>query len=282
MPPFKCAKGCKTKRGVAAWHTAKSQCPYEQQANPAPVKTGPSSTTEGEVAATGPSVQTKGFDGSLPSSPADGSATATSPSPSGKPGALTFKDRVANTVASLNKGKETKAVAIEDLTWVVPKESVTRFFGVVFRFSEQVANMFNKFMGMDPVPTDIFRVNAADQVLLGEMMQAPITKLTKTLGFKTVESAVRWIDSLTGLSIFGLMFGNLVLFYASNLPKSTRYIKWKEKKNANAEKRKQEKLEAERKAYLADTERRRLNGDVSGVPTGPNVGKGPGPTLAGA
>ena len=241
MPPFKCTKGCKTKRGVPAWHSKKADCPYEAPPEAVPTPPMPEGT------------------GTTEEIPVSTTTTTTPAPPVNQEGsALTFKDRIANTLAK-KASNTTLAKPIEDMNWTLPKENVVKFFDVIFRFGEQILNMFNRYMGMAALPPDMMRINASDKILIGDMMQAPVTKFTKGLGFKTLESAVRWIDTLTGLSIFGLMVGNLILFYATNLPKAPKFVKWQERKKAAKKQAEEKKIQA----LSGGT-----NGAVPGVPAG--------------
>ena len=122
----------------------------------------------------------------------------------------------------------------QEFDWILPEEANARIWQAGLSFLRQTLNLFNRFMGMPPIPDELMRFGKADLDSINEAFRAPTSKLLYAAGFRTVESAVRFTLVFSGFSLFGLMIVQLGLFYWENLPKSERYLKWREKAQARA------------------------------------------------
>jgi hypothetical protein len=166
--------------------------------------------------------------------------------------------------------RETAAIAEgakprQEFDWILPEEANARLWQSALSFVRQTLNLFNRFMGMPPIPDDLMRFGKADLDSINEAFRAPTSKFLYTIGFRTVESAVRFTLVFSGFSLFGLMVVQLGMWYWEQLPKSERFLKWREKQRARALQFRERQLAERAAREQAAAERRAL---APGVPAG--------------
>lgn len=143
----------------------------------------------------------------------------------------------------------------QEFDWILPEEANARLWQAGLSFVRQSLNLFNRFMGMPPIPDTLMHFGKADLDSINEAFRAPTSKLLYTMGFRTVDSAVRFTLVFSGFSLFGLMVIQLGMFYWENLPKSERFAKWREKQKERALKFRDKQLQAAEERRLAAQQR---------------------------
>ena len=122
----------------------------------------------------------------------------------------------------------------QEFDWILPEEANARLWQSALSFVRQTLNLFNRFLGMPPIPDEIMRFGKADLDSINEAFRAPTSKFLYTVGFRTVDQAVRFTLVFSGFSLFGLMVVQVGMFYWENLPKAPKYLAWREKLKARA------------------------------------------------
>jgi hypothetical protein len=158
--------------------------------------------------------------------------------------------------------RETKAIATEvskpkqEFDWILPEEANARLWQSALSFVRQTLNLFNRFLGMPPIPDEIMRFGKSDLDSINEAFRAPTSKFLYSMGFRTVEQAVWFTLVFSGFSLFGLMVVQLGMWYWENLPKSEKFIAWRAKARDRAVAFRERAL-AERAARAAQREEQR-------------------------
>jgi hypothetical protein len=122
----------------------------------------------------------------------------------------------------------------QEFDWILPEEANARLWQAGLSFVRQTLNLLNRFLGMPPIPDEIMRFGKSDIDSINEAFRAPTSKFLYTMGFRTVESAVRFTLVFSGFSLFGLMVVQLGLWYWENLPKAPKFLAWREKMKLRA------------------------------------------------
>ena len=229
---------CSAEQGKRIWHRSLRLCPIKGRVRskaaielqPLPPQAGPA-PPEGVAK---PIDETKGAPG--PAKPPE------------KSGLVKFLTRATEPIRQ--DGPKPR----QEFDWTLPEEANARLWTSALSFARQCLNLLNKFLGMPPLPDDLLRFGKADIDSINEAFRTPTSKLLYTMGFRTVEQAVRFTLVFSGFSLFGLMLVQLGLFYAENLPKATKLQAWREKiQKRTAEFR--ARTEAERAARAAANNR---------------------------
>jgi hypothetical protein len=117
----------------------------------------------------------------------------------------------------------------QEFDWILPEEANARLWQAGLAFVRQTLNLFNKMIGIPPIPHEIMSFGKSDLDSINEALRAPTSKMLYTMGFRTVDQAVRFTMVFSGASLFGLMFVQIGLFYWEQVPKSQKFMEWRAK-----------------------------------------------------
>jgi len=157
--------------------------------------------------------------------------------------------------------RETEAIRTDvskprqEFDWILPEEANARLWQAGLSFIRQSLNLFNRFLGMPPIPDEIMKFGKADLDSINEAFRAPTSKLLYTMGFRTVESAVRFTLVFSGFSLFGLMVIQLGMWYWQELPKAPKFVAWREKQKEKAVRFRDRQLQVAEERRLAAQQR---------------------------
>lgn len=185
--------------------------------------------------------------------PGAGTAPA-APKPEGKAkrkfGWLTRKstrdgaDAVARGAAAAQAAKP-----VEEFDWELSDEVHGRLWIAGVGFVKSILNLINvQLLGIPELPSELLRLGKSDIDALNDGFKGATSKFLYDRGFRTLESATRFVNSFTMVSTFGLQGIQVAIWYIKNVPNSPKVKAWREK---------QRQIIAERRAANARQARER-------------------------
>ena len=160
-----------------------------------------------------------------PSSPPSSPKTE-SPEPTGTPGEkldvtpsppkteggetekLTFAQRVVAKVRQTS-ATVTPIEPIDD--WELPEAKVADFVQGVMNLIREAVQFIDRVLAVDPIDGGMFQLNPAERMNAGMILQRPVTKALKSMGYKSVEEASMFIDAFSLFSVFAHLGMGLVM-----------------------------------------------------------------------
>jgi len=190
-----------------------------------------------------------------PAGPAPAAPAAPAPEKPKKKRAFAFLARASTAVQrGAQEGVDRQAKPVEEFDWELSDEVHSRFWIAIVGFSRAALNLINvQVLGISELPPELLRLGKADLDALNDGFKGPTSKFLYKAGFKSLEAATRFVNSLTMISTFGLQGVNVAIWYIKNVPNSPKLKAWRERQKQKIAELRKRTLSEKQKEEAIDT-----------------------------